>query len=145
MNNLPHRYLVQAESKPDANVSITSEGLAPIVSAPPIEFGGPGDRWSPETLLVAAVADCFVLSFKAIARASKLPWNALGCEVEGVLERADGVLKFTEFVVRAVLEVPADTSEERASRILEKAESTCLVTNSLSSVRHLEARVEKRS
>lgn len=77
MQDYPHHYKVVAVSATDENVKLGSEGLCEISSAPPKEFGGVGDKWSPETLLVAAVAGCFVLSYKAIASASKLSWVSL--------------------------------------------------------------------
>ena len=86
MHDFPHRYTVTASAATGQNVELTSPGLQAIRSEPPAEFGGPGDLWSPETLLAAAVADCFVLSFRAIARASKLEWRSLSCDVEAVLD-----------------------------------------------------------
>jgi peroxiredoxin-like protein len=142
MHELPHHYKVRASGGPEAEVSVSSDGLETISTAPPAEFGGPGDRWSPETLLAAAVVDCFILSFRAVARASKLSWTSLECEVDAKLEREDRVTQFTEFTVHAQLEVPSDTDEEKAHRLLEKAEKTCLVTNSLSGETHLQAEVK---
>ena len=112
-------------------VQISSPGLEAIGTASPAEFGGPGDRWSPETLLVAAVADCFILTFKAIAGASKFDWLDLQCEVEGKLDRVEKVTRFTAFDIRARLTVPAGTDEQKARHILEKSEAVCLITNSL--------------
>ena len=93
--------------------------------------------WSPETLLCAAVADCFILTFRAVARASKFEWTGLSCAVEGKLERADGPTRFTGFVTRATLHVPAGTDEAKAKLLLEKAEHSCLITNSLNGTREL--------
>ena len=143
MHELPHHYKVEASAGPDGEATLSGDRLDPIPSASPVEFGGPGDRWSPETLLVAAVAGCFILSFRAIARASKLSWMSLKCEVDGTLERVEGGIKFTQFVVHATLDVPQDTNEERAHRLLEKAERSCLVTNSLSGETQLDAKVQK--
>jgi len=145
MHDYPHHYKVAAAAEPDGDVSLTGEGLESIPSAPPLQFGGPGDKWSPETLLVASVADCFILSFRAIARASKLPWTSLKCHVDGTLERGDGKTRFTDFVVHATLVVPQDTNEARAHRLLEKAEDSCLITNSLSGTTHLEVTVSRTS
>lgn len=131
MQDYPHHYRVTAAADATSHVELSSEGISPIESAAPIEFGGPGDRWSPESLLVAAVADCFVLSFKAIARASKLEWTEVQCDVEGVLDRLDRKTRFTEFKVSATLVVPAGTDQAKATRLLEKAEHVCLITNSL--------------
>lgn len=139
MQDLPHHYRVAAKGGPEGDVHLLSEDVETIVSGPPAEFGGPGGQWSPETLLVAAVADCFILSFRAIARASKLPWDAIECQAEGKLERVDRAMRFTEFTVNAVLQVPPDTDEQKAHRLLEKAEASCLITNSMSASRHLNA------
>jgi peroxiredoxin-like protein len=141
MQAMPHHYRVSATSGATGTVEVAGPGLPALVTAPPAEFGGPGNLWSPETLLVAAVADCFILTFRAIARASKLDWVALECGAEGVLDRVDGVTRFTQITVRARLTVPAGASESLAARLLEKAEQGCLVTNSLQAGRHLEATV----
>ncbi len=141
MQNLPHHYSVAAMVSYEGNVNLTSPGLARIDSAPPFEFGGPGDRWSPETLLVAAVADCFVLSFKAIARVSKMDWVSLNCDVGGVLDHIDKLTQFTEFRLRVVLDVLQGTDQQKAMRLLEKSERSCLISNSLKSVTHLDAEV----
>lgn len=142
MHDLPHQYSARATAQAEGDVSVEAEKLPPLSTAAPAQFGGPGNRWSPEMLLVAAVADCVVLSFRAIARASKLPWNHLACEVDGTLDRVDRVTQFTRFTVRASLSVPPGTSEERARRILQKAEDTCLITNSLKAEAALEARID---
>ena len=141
MQDLPHHYVVTARGKVAGNVVLSSDGVADLDSAPPAEFGGPGDQWSPESLLVAAVADCFILSFRAIARASRLEWDSLSCEVEGTLERVERVTQFTAFAVSVTLQVPAGTDEEKARRLLEKAEHVCLITNSLKAESHLETAV----
>jgi len=131
MQAFPHRYDVHADAAPSGTVPLQSAALPPLATAPPAQFGGPGDHWSPETLLVAAVVDCFILTFRAIATASKLAWQSLACDAEGALDRADGVLRFTALQLRARLELPAGGDPERARRLLEKAERTCLVSNSL--------------
>jgi uncharacterized OsmC-like protein len=142
MQQFPHLYNASAAASETGDVTVGSPGLPALASAPPVEFDGPGDKWSPETLLVAAVADCLILTFRAIARASQLPWTHLECEVDGTLDRVDRVTRFTELQVRAKLRVPAGTNEERALRVLEKAEETCLVTRSLTATSHLDATVE---
>jgi organic hydroperoxide reductase OsmC/OhrA len=142
MQEFPHRYSVAALAASEGDVALQGAGLPALTSAPPAEFGGPGDRWSPETLLVAALADCFVLTFRAIARASKLSWLSLRCDVEGTLDRVERVTQFTGFRVRASLRVPAGVDEGQARRLLARAEQSCLITNSLKGASHLEVEVE---
>lgn len=142
MQDLPHHYRVMAHGAAEGEIELASEGLESLATAAPAEFGGPGNRWSPETLLVGAVADCFILTFRAVARASKLPWTRLRCDVTGVLERVERTTRFTRLDVRATLVVPEGQDEAKARRVLEKAERGCLVTNSLLAESHLEAEVE---
>ena len=131
MQEFPHHYVVKATADTDSNVLLESPGLESLTSAGPAEFGGPGDVWSPETLLVAAVADCFILSFRAIARGSKMDWISLACDVVGDLDRIDKVTQFTAFRLKVKLEVPEGIREGKAERLLERAEKSCLITNSM--------------
>ncbi|MDH3693489.1 MAG: OsmC family protein [Gammaproteobacteria bacterium] len=133
MKNFPHRYAVTATANEQGSIALTATGLPELTSMPPIEFNGPGDQWSPETLLVAAVADCLVLSFRGIARASKLSWENLECKADGILEKIESRILFTEIVVHATLWIPNANDRDKAQRLLEKAEKDCLITNSLNS------------
>jgi organic hydroperoxide reductase OsmC/OhrA len=141
MHPYPHHYHVAASGTPAGAVAVTSAALPELTTAPPPEFDGPGGTWSPETLLVAAIADCFVLSFRGVARAAKFEWSALECSVEGTLDRVEGRARFTHVVVKATLGVPAGSDEEQALRYLERAEHVCLISNSLVAERRLEASV----
>jgi organic hydroperoxide reductase OsmC/OhrA len=141
VQEFPHHYAVKASADADTNVMLESPGLDALESAGPAEFGGPGDRWSPETLLVASVADCFILSFRAIARASKMDWLSLRCDVVGDLDRVGRTTQFTAFRLSARLEVPPGIREGKAESLLEKAERSCLITNSLKAKSTLEAEV----
>jgi organic hydroperoxide reductase OsmC/OhrA len=142
MHQFPHHYSVVAKADTQGDVALEGERLPSIASAPPTEFGGPGDRWSPETLFVAAVVDCFVLTFRGIAGVSRFPWVSLECNVTGTVDRVDRVTQFTALDVRARLKVPSGAQKDQAPRLLAKAEETCLVTNSLKVRPHLEFEVE---
>jgi len=91
---------------------------------------------------MAAVADCFVLTFRAIARASRVEWESLECTANGTLERADGVTRFTTIAIDARLTVQDATTAKRAERLLHKAEENCLITNSLNAETALRTAVE---
>ena len=131
MQDYPHHYVVSADAPAEGVISVRSKGLETLPSLAPAEFGGPGDLWSPETLMVAAVADCFILTFRAVARGSHFEWNSVRCEVDGILDRVDKVTRFTAFHVHVVLHVPAGTDVQKAERLIEKSDHVCLVTNSL--------------
>ena len=142
MEPFPHRYQVSAAAGHTGDVMMAAGGLETLRIASPAEFGGPGDRWSPETLLVGAVADCFILTFRALASYSRLPWVSLTCEVDGTLDRLGRATQFTGFRIRAVLRLPEGANHDQAERLLARAEETCLVTQSLKAPSHLEAEIE---
>ncbi|MDB4778051.1 OsmC family protein [bacterium] len=139
--NLPHDYSAAASAKPAGNVTLSVDELDSIESNAPKEFGGPGDQWSPEDLLVAAVADCFVLSFRAIAGMSKFEFTDISAKVTGTLDKVERDIQFTALSIVANLTLPAGADESRAQRLLEKAEATCFITNSLKAEPHLEANI----
>jgi len=141
MHPFPHHYIVNAELRPIGDVPLSTEGVRIIESAPPKEFDGPGNQWSPEGLLTAAVADCFVLNFRAIAAASKFAWIRLETRTQGTLDRVEGKMRFTRFDTHAKLFVPEGADVERARKLLDRAEGSCPVSNSLNSERHLTAEV----
>ena len=141
MQPFPHQYIAAATAAPEGEVSLSSEGIVSLPSAPPVPFGGPGDRWSPETLLTAAVADCFILTFRAISAASKLAWTDIRVQSTGTLDTVDRVPQFTAFALPVELRVPAGTSEALATRLLEKTEKACLVAQSLKATPQVTASV----
>ncbi|NNF40486.1 MAG: OsmC family peroxiredoxin [Woeseiaceae bacterium] len=141
MQDLPHHYLVTAQADSVSHVTISSAGVASLETAGPAEFGGPGDVWSPETLLVGAVANCFILTFRAIARAARFEWESLSCEVTGTLEKVDKVTQFTRFDLNAVLHLAPGSDESKARRLLDKAEHHCLITSSMKAEPQLNAEI----
>jgi organic hydroperoxide reductase OsmC/OhrA len=141
MQPYPHTYVASAMARSTGLVTVSSPRLPEIDSASPPEFGGPEGLWSPESLLCAAVADCFVLTFRAVARSARLEWLELECRVEGTLERFAGVTQFTRFTTRAHLRIASDADAQKARRLLGEAEHGCLIANSLRGARSLEAEI----
>lgn len=142
MQDFPHYYQVAAKGAAQGDVTVSSVGLPDLSTTAPPEFGGPEGSWSPESLMTAAVADCFILTFRAVARASNLEWESLNCEVKGVLDQENRVTRFTRFEVSSVLRILDEAKRDKAERCLDKAERACLVTNSLTAEVVLSPRVE---
>lgn len=141
MKPYPHTYRATAKGVATGLVAVESTGLPPLVTAPPAEFDGPGDVWSPETLLMAAIADCYILTFRGAARAAKFEWEDLECEVEGVLERVANVTRFSGYTNMSTLIVRPGTDHAKGEELMQRAERVCLVNNSLLGERRFEARV----
>jgi organic hydroperoxide reductase OsmC/OhrA len=141
MHPYPHEYVASAAAQDAGSFRVISPGLPGLETAPPPEFDGPQGVWSPETFLCASLVGCFVLSFRPIARLARFEWLQLDCRVEGVLDRVERVSQFTRFTTFARLTVPAGADVAKARQLLERAEHTCLIANSLRGIRALEAEV----
>lgn len=141
MQAFPHHYSVTVSGATAGNLLVKSPGLPDLPTATPVEFDGPGDQWSPETLLVAAVASCYLLTFRGIAQVARLVWSEIRCEVEGVLDRVERVTVFTDVHLNVRLQVPAGSDIQKAQQLLEKAKQACLITNSLNARIVLKAEV----
>ena len=144
MHPYPHHYVASAAGEPAGLVALESPQLPKLETAAPPEFDGPGGVWSPETLLCAALADCFVLTFRAVSRAAKFQWSHLECRVEGMLERVERQSQFTRFTTFAHLILPGGSDGAQARKLLEQAEHGCLIANSLRAARTLEIEVSMR-
>ena len=141
MQALPHHYSVVVSSKPEGSVRLDGNDLPPLDTALPAQFGGTGDRWSPEALLVGAVADCLALTFRGITRARQIRWTSFRCDADGTLDRVEGALRFTAIDLHVHVSVPEGTNVHDVRRAIDRAEQTCLVTNSLKGDVRIHARV----
>jgi peroxiredoxin-like protein len=132
MKPLPHRYDVRL-SGDATGYATTSTGLGPALRvAPPVEYDGPGDAWTPEHLLLAAVQSCFLFTLSAVARASRIDLIHVDVVASGTVDRREGVTRFTEIVLCPTVTLASGSDRERINHILEKAERACLVSASLS-------------
>lgn len=141
MQDYPHHYLASANAPQKGIIDVNSPGLETLETIAPPEFGGPGGVWSPETMLVGSVANCLILTFRAVARGSRFEWNSMSVEVDGKLDRVDNETQFTDFFIKAELHVPAGSNLKKAEHIVHRSEAVCLVTNSLTGQCHLDVTV----
>jgi organic hydroperoxide reductase OsmC/OhrA len=110
-------------------------------TAPP-EFGGLEGRWTPEDLLMAALASCFTTTFHAIAGCSNFEYTDLAVEAEGTVGKTDNGYCFSEILIRPSLTIPNEEQRERAISLLDKAKALCLVSRALATAQKFEARIE---
>ena len=141
MKPLPHQYTVRLTAGPGGHATVAADGMPDLRAAPPLEFDGPGNAWSPEHLLLAAVETCFLITLRAVARASRVDFTACDVTAEGTVDRVDGVVRFTEIVLRVRLGLAPGADADRARRAMEKAEKACLVSASLATPIRLEGQV----
>jgi organic hydroperoxide reductase OsmC/OhrA len=114
-------------------------GLAKTDAAPnaihftaPPEFGGLEGRWTPESLLLCAIAGCFTTTFRALAEYSKFEYADLEVQVEGTIKKMESGYAFTEIAIRPNLSISDEAEQARGIRLLEKTKGLCLVARALS-------------
>ena len=124
-------------------------GLAKSDSAPnaihfaaPAQFGGLEGRWTPEDLLMSALASCFTTTFHAIAGSARFDYTDLEVEAEGIVQKAGSAYTFVEIVLRPSLTIPDEEKRERASTLLQKAKELCLVSRALSTAQTFEIKIK---
>jgi peroxiredoxin-like protein len=124
-------------------------GLAKTDSAPnaihftaPLEFGGLEGRWTPESLLLCAIASCFTTTFRAITEYSKFEYTDLEVQVEGSIKKVESGYSFSEIVIRPNLSVADENDRTRGTHLLEKAKTLCLVARALSVPQRFEPHIQ---
>lgn len=138
-----YRFHARAEWTSDRRGKVKGDLAAPELEfAAPPEFHGVAGLWSPEHFFVAAVVSCFITTFRAIAEFSKFNFDGLAVAGEGVLEKGEGGYRFTRVLLQPVLTIEREEDRERAQRLLEKAEKSCLVSRSIQSEVVLQPTVE---
>lgn len=124
-------------------------GLAKSDSAPnaihftaPTEFGGLEGRWTPEELLLAAVAGCYTTTLRAIAGSARFNFTDLQVEASGTVRKAESGYTFTQIVVRPNLKIASLDEQAGALDLLRRAEKLCLVSRALGTTVKFEPQLE---
>src|SRR2546425_2999303 len=136
---ISHHCLVEFRKNWAGKIQLCSQ--CDPLTAPP-EFGGLEGRWTPEDLLLSAVASCYTTTFRALAEYSKFEYADLEVEVEGSIRKTDSGYAFNEIVIRPKLTISSEEEQTRALRLLQKAKSVCLVSRALSVEQKFEPRVQ---
>jgi organic hydroperoxide reductase OsmC/OhrA len=139
------RFNVDASPLPRQRVRVTSDGKAPLEAAIPAEFrGGTPGMWSPEDLLVASVASCYVITFEGVAAQRDLVVHGLSVEGVGhVTRRAEGRIGFVVIELRVQVTVDPECTEQ-AERVARAAKQRCLIGHALDVPIELELTVRTR-
>jgi organic hydroperoxide reductase OsmC/OhrA len=125
-------------------------GLAKCESSPntihfseAAELGGLEGRWTPEQLLLCALAGCFTTTFNDVARSAKFEYTDLEVEIEGCVHRNRGAgCSFSEILIRPRLTVHHEADCEAGLALLRKTKSLCMISRAITVPQTLEPRVE---
>jgi organic hydroperoxide reductase OsmC/OhrA len=122
----------------------TPNGQSLEVATPPVFPHGMEGFWSPEDLVVAASASCFILTLVSACIARDIPLHSLRVKARGhVGRRADGRYGF----IGLDANVEAETSAEKAEQLdnlARRTERSCIVSTALEVPVHVEVEVSAR-
>ena len=125
-------------------------GLAKCESSPntnhfseAAEFGGLEGRWTPEQLLLCALAGCFTTTFHDVARGAQFVFTDLEVEIEGSVRRSKTAgCNFTEILIRPRLTVQSADQREAGLALLRRTKSLCMISRVIGVPQTLEPCVE---
>jgi organic hydroperoxide reductase OsmC/OhrA len=125
-------------------------GLAKCESSPntihfsvAAELGGLQGRWTPEQLLLCALAGSFTTTFADLACGMKFNYADLEVEIEGSVRRSrTSGCNFSEILIRTRLTVNAEEQREAGLSLLRRTKSVCMVSRAITVPQTLEATVE---
>jgi organic hydroperoxide reductase OsmC/OhrA len=125
----PHHYRIDLEAG-FGQATVSSESRPPVLVGAPPEFDGRSDVWSPEHLLLSALAVCQYTTFQALARRAQLEILGYHSSARGELAKTREGLAFTTLEIDVTLDVPPE-SAAHAQSLLQTAKEHCLVANAL--------------
>ena len=125
-------------------------GLAKCESSPSTihfseaaELGGLLGRWTPEQLMLCALAGCFTTTFHEVARLAKFDYTDLELEAEGNVHRNRSAgCNFTEILIRPRLTINSEEQCEAGLNLLRKTKAVCMISRAINVPQTLEPTVE---
>lgn len=113
-------------------LTVTAEGKHPLEGSADKPFRGDPSRWNPEELLLAALAQCHLLSYLHVAVTVGVVVTAYHDDAVGTMkEDGKGGGAFTEVVLRPVVTVASDEMVPAALSAHAKANELCFIANSV--------------
>lgn len=133
MRAMPLEFRSIAKTNPNIEESWTIQSGSQTATCDiPVEFGGRGGGFSPEDLFLQAAINCFVGTFKAIAKASRVIYGEL--QVNGRLivdKNIDG--KIIMKTIYLDIQVSKAERPDRVESIVAKTLKDGFILNSLKS------------
>jgi organic hydroperoxide reductase OsmC/OhrA len=118
--------------------TVTAEGPPDLLGSADRTFHGDRERWNPEQLLLAALAQCHMLSYLHVCVEAGVVVTEYVDRATGSMRTdADGSGRFTEVVLHPEVTVVEGGMVEAALKAHHRANELCFIANSVSfDVRH---------
>ena len=124
-------------------------GLAKSDSGPnaihfkaPAQFGGIEGRWTPEELLLAALAGCFTTTLRSISSSAQFHYADREVGASATLRKMESGYNFSEIVIRPTLKIADDAERGLALDLLKEAQRLCLICRTFATPMRFEPHLE---
>lgn len=107
-----------------------ADGVPDLPTSAARIFHGDADRWNPEQLLMASLAQCHLLSYLYVCARDGVVIESYTDHAEGRLEQRGETGSFREVVLRPVVTV-STPDLELATRLHAEAHELCFIANSV--------------
>ena len=137
----PHRYELDCVWTGGDRCDLSS-GARSLKGGAPAQFDGTDESlWSPEHLILAALAQCLMATYHALNKRNPIETRSYSSKAESVLDKTREGLVFTSFKVSVTVKVPADRADD-ARKLIELSKKYCITSNALKTAPTVDAVVE---
>ncbi|AND16837.1 peroxiredoxin [Rathayibacter tritici] len=112
-------------------LTVTAQGPAPILASADTPFRGEADRWNPEQLLLAALAQCHLLSYLHVAVKNGVVVTGYSDDAIGAMVHEGESGHFTSVTLRPRVTVAEESMVELAQTLHAEASRLCFIANSV--------------
>jgi organic hydroperoxide reductase OsmC/OhrA len=106
-------------------------GKPPLIGSAAPPFLGDGSLPNPEDMLMCALSACHCLSYLAICARAGIEVIAYEDHAHGVMKPQDGVMRFTDVLLRPRVTLAPGSDLARAQSAHHEAHAACFIANSV--------------
>ncbi|MGI8923054.1 MAG: OsmC family protein [Fimbriimonadales bacterium] len=111
---------------------VNADGPPEIIASSDPAFGGDKSRWNPEQLLLAAAAQCHMLSYLYVASKAGIVVTAYEDHAEGtVVMNPDGSGQFASATLHPQVTISDSEKQELAASLHHEAGQVCFIARSV--------------
>lgn len=97
----------------------------------PQEMDGPGLGTNPDEMLLGAATTCYIITLAAMLERSHIGKVSLVVESTAVVDVTNGIFTYKKIIHRPMLVLVNEKDTKMATRLLLKAEDTCMISKAL--------------
>lgn len=110
--------------------TIQAQNLQTKISIP-LEMDGPGEGTNPDEMLLGAATTCYIITLAAMLERSRIEKKSLIVESSAVVDVTNGIFTYKKIIHRPTLVILNEKDSKMATRLLLKAEDTCMISRAL--------------